>query len=348
VKPRVSVIIPTYRRNDLLANCLAALCRQSLAPDEYEVLVADNAGNAETADLVKGMSGTHAAPIIYVAAQHRRGPAAARNAGWRASRGEVLAFTDDDCVPDADWLRAGLAGIDDGADAVAGRLLMPLPERPTDYEGDAAGLANAEFVTANCLCRRNAFEAVGGFDERFTAAWREDSDLQFSLMERGFRIARADDAVVVHPIRPAAWGISLRQQSKSRFDVLLKRKHPQLYRERIPPFPVDYYGAALAIGLTALGISSGERWLATAGAVGWAALTMQFCFRRLQGTSRHPKHVGEMIVTSLLIPPLSLFWRLRGEWEFREVRPDGQGSEGGHAASHVPADGAGRPMQSPL
>jgi GT2 family glycosyltransferase len=348
VKPRVSVIVPTFRRDDLLANCLAALCRQSLPPEEYEILVADNAGSTETADLVKRMASAHAAPLTYVAAHHRRGPAAARNAGWRSSRGEVLAFTDDDCVPDAGWLRAGLAAIDDGADAVSGRLMMPLPDRPTDYERDAAGLASAEFVTANCFCRRTALEAVGGFDERFTAAWREDSDLQFSLLERGFCIQRAADAIVVHPIRPAGWGISLRQQSKSLFDVLLKRKHPRLYRERIPPFPPDYYGLALAIGMAGVGIASGQRLLAAAGAIGWAALTARFCFRRLQGTSRHPKHVGEMIITSLLIPLLSLFWRLRGEWEFRAWGPSGQGSEGGHATPHVPADGAGRPVQSAL
>jgi GT2 family glycosyltransferase len=348
VNPRVSVIVPTYRRNDLLADCLTALRHQTLPPDEYEILVADNAGSAETADLVKRMSGGHAAPIIYVAAHHRRGPAAARNAGWRASRGEVFAFTDDDCVPDANWLRAGLAAIYDGADAVSGRLIMPLPERPTDYERDAAGLASAEFVTANCFCRRTAFEAVGGFDERFTAAWREDSDLQFSLLEGGFRIERAAAAIVVHPIRPAGWGISLRQQSKSRFDVLLRRKHPRLYQKRIPPFPVDYYGIALAIGVAGAGIATGERLLEVVGAVGWAALTARFCFRRLQGTSRHPRHVGEMIVTSLLIPPLSLFWRLRGEWEFRGFGRGGQGPEGGHATSHVSADGAGRAVQSAL
>ena len=76
-------------------------------------------------------------------------------------------------------------------DAATGRVIVPLPTcRPTDYERDAAGLAKAEFVTANCFCRRSVLAAIGGFDARFTAAWREDSDLQFTLLEHGSHIGR--------------------------------------------------------------------------------------------------------------------------------------------------------------
>ena len=96
-----------------------------------------------------------------------------------------------------------------------GRIVVPVPHRPTDYERDAARLAAAEFVTANCFYRRDALAAAGGFDERFTAAWREDSDLFFTLLECGARLTHAPDAVVVHPIRPARWGVSLAQQRKS-------------------------------------------------------------------------------------------------------------------------------------
>ena len=78
------------------------------------------------------------------------------------------------------------------------------PERPTDYELDAAGLASAEFATANVFVERAALMRIGGFDERFTSAWREDSDLQFALIEAGFVLARADDAVVLIPFGPRA------------------------------------------------------------------------------------------------------------------------------------------------
>jgi len=102
----------------------------------------------------------------------RHGPAAARNLGGRAVGGPVVAFTDDDCLPEAGWLAAGLAALGGGADAATGRVIVPLLDSPTDYERDTPGLVAAEFVTANLFCRRDPLEAVGGFDERYTSAWR--------------------------------------------------------------------------------------------------------------------------------------------------------------------------------
>jgi hypothetical protein len=195
---------------------------------------------------------------------------------------------------------------------------VPLPNPPTDYERNESGLAMSEFITANCFCRRDARATVGGFDERFTTAWREDSDLFFALLEAGQRVVHAPEAAVVHPVRPGPWGISLRQQKKSQFNALLYKKHPALYRQKIQPRPPWHYyriGAAL---LAAVGAGvAGWTWLAlTAGGV-WALLTAGFCARRLCGTSHAPGHVAEMIVTSALIPPLSIYWRLRGAIRFR-------------------------------
>src|SRR5690348_17598480 len=98
---------------------------------------------------------------------------------------------------------------------------MPLPVMPTDYERNESGLERAEFITANCFVRRGVLERLSGFDESFRMPWREDSDLHFRLLEAGFRVARAEDAIVVHPVRPAPWGVSLRQQKKVVFDALL-------------------------------------------------------------------------------------------------------------------------------
>jgi hypothetical protein len=70
--------------------------------------------------------------------------------------------------------------------------------------------------------------AVGGFDERFTAPWREDSDLVVTQLECNARLVRVPEAAVVHAVRPARWGVSVRQQSKSMFSALLYKKHPVL------------------------------------------------------------------------------------------------------------------------
>jgi glycosyltransferase involved in cell wall biosynthesis len=316
---RVSVVVPTYRRPDLLARCLGALAGQDFDPAAFEVIVCDDAADPATRPRVEEFA-TGLRPVVrYLAVTGTHGPAAARNAGWRAARGAVVAFTDDDCVPEPAWLSEGVRPLesDPRLAAVTGRVVVPLGPRPTDYEKDTAGLEGAEFVTANCLCRRDVLARLGGFDERFAAAWREDSDLHFALLEAGAAVVKAPGAVVVHPVRPAPWGVSLRQQKKCLFDALLYKKHPALYRRRIRPGrPWDYYVivASLAAGAALVPWSAA----AALGAAGvWALFTGRFAARRLRQTSRAPGHVAEMLVTSALIPPLSVFWRLYGAWKFR-------------------------------
>jgi GT2 family glycosyltransferase len=281
--PVVTVVVPTCGRPELLQRCLAALEKQTLPREQYDVVVVDDSAL-------------------------RSGPAAARNRGWRQARAAIVAFTDDDTEPHPRWLENGLKAIA-AADAVCGRMIMPIPATPTDYERDAQGLERSEFVTANCFVRRALLERIGGFDEGFRMAWREDSDLHFRLLRCGARIVRAPDAVVVHPVRPAAWGVSLRQQRKVMFDALLFKKHRELYRSRIRAHPRwDYYAITAAL----LSMP-----LFPPAAVLWAVLTGRFFAQRLRGASKRPGHVLEMLVTSMLIPPLAVFWRFAGALRFR-------------------------------
>jgi glycosyltransferase involved in cell wall biosynthesis len=315
---RVSVVVPTCNRPALLERCLAALEAQDFDPAAFEVIVADDAAAPETEQQVRTRAARASCRVRYLPVSPTHGPAAARNAGWRASEGEIVAFTDDDCLPDPSWLSAGVAAFEGGVAAVSGRVVVPIPDPPTDYERDAAGLERSEFVTANCFCRLEALHAVGGFDERFLSAWREDSDLHFKILSSGGRIARATDAVVVHPVRPAPWGISLRQQRKSLFDALLYKKHPALFRDRIRKVPPwDYYLIVAALLVVLIGVLRGSHSLRLAGTIAWLALTAAFCVRRLRGTTRTPLHVAEMLVTSALIPPVAVFWRIYGALRFK-------------------------------
>jgi cellulose synthase/poly-beta-1,6-N-acetylglucosamine synthase-like glycosyltransferase len=256
--------------------------------------------------------------IVVDDGRARRGPAAARNDGWREARAPIVAFTDDDTEPAPDWLENGLAAFRGPVDAVSGRIVMPVPGTPSDYERDARGLERGEFVTANCFCRKEILEEIGGFDEHFRLAWREDSDLQFRLMQAGGRIVHEPRAVVVHPVRPAPWGVSLRQQRKVMFDALLYKKHRKLYRERIRATPRwDYYAIVSALAGASVAASLGAHALAFVLAVVWLGFTATFCVQRLHGTSHAPLHVLEVVVTSAAIPPLAVFWRLVGAVKFR-------------------------------
>jgi GT2 family glycosyltransferase len=337
---RVSVVIPTYRRAGLLARCLAALTEQTLPYDQYEVIVCDDGAESaisrskSKSDVseVQNMladwrsGGMH---VRYVAVTGHHGPAAARNRGWETAQSECIAFTDDDTLPGAHWLEEGLAALEGARSArpaavvaVAGRVVLPISNNPTDYEWDAARLADAEFVTANCFVLRSALEAIGGFDERFTLAWREDSDLQFSLLRRfgDVAIIRSERALVVHPIRPAPWGVSLRQVRKAAFNALLYKKHPTLYRERVRPLvPWRYYAMVVAGGgavvCALLDAPLGQRTFLIA----WAALVTEFSLRRLQGTRKSLSHLLEMFVTSVLLAPIAVYWRLYGAAKFRVI-----------------------------
>jgi len=282
---------------------------------DYEIIVVDDGPSAETRQLVSTWHCRSSDPRLrYTTSGKRHGPAAARNVGWRAAIGSIIAFTDDDCIPHREWLASGVRVFDDeSVHGVSGRIVMPLPSVPTDYERNAAGLENAPFATANCFYRATALAAVGGFDERFTRAWREDTDLEFALRTSEYRLVREPKAVVIHPIRPAPWGISMGFQRNNFFNALLYKKYPRLYRQRIRTDPPWRYYCTLSALLAAIvaGVA-GWHWVALAGVVMWVLLTAEFCRRRLRGTSRRPVHVWEMVVTSIVIPPLAIFWRLKG------------------------------------
>ncbi len=251
----------------------------------------------------------------------KKGPAAARNFGWRRANGVLIAFTDDDTLPDTDWLK-NLWKAYKGEKEIAftGKIKVPLSHSPTDYEKNTAGLETAAFVTANCCCTKAALQKVEGFDERFSMAWREDSDLEFKLLLHKIPIVRVADALVVHPVRQAPWGISLKEQKKGMFNALLFKKHPGLYREKIQPGPLwNYYVMVGSFLLLLIGIVTKMQWLFLIACSCWLVLLVNFIGKRLKHTSKNFSHVMEMIVTSVCIPFISVYWQLYGAWRYRVV-----------------------------
>lgn len=315
---KISVVIPTFRRPQLLTKCLQALCLQSFDTTAYEVIVVsdgpDEVTQKEVANFVlTGIS------IRFLHLPQKKGPAAARNMGWQNANGILIAFTDDDTLPDKDWL-TNIWKAYDGAAAIAftGRVKVPVSLPPTDYEKNIAGLETADFVTANCICTKKALEKVGGFDERFSMAWREDSDLEFKLMLHHIPIVRRIEAWVVHPVRQAPWGISIKEQKKSMFNALLYKKYPQLYRSKIQRHPRwEYYIMVISVLLLVIGFLVKWKWLSAIAFLCWLFLSLKFTRQRLSATSKSTGHILEMTVTSIVIPFASVYWRLYGAWKYR-------------------------------
>lgn len=318
----VSVIVPTYRRPDLLERCLRALVSQHFPRDSYEIVVCDDGRSDATRRQVgQWQRAQQDRPAIrYLAVVGEKGPAAARNMGWRNARGGIIAFTDDDTIPAPDWLGQGVQAMTASVAAVTGVTEMPLPDPPSDYERDAAGLTRSAFITANCFVRRSALETVGGFDTRYTMAWREDSDLHFALLDRGFSVQAAPLARVLHPVRPFRFAAGLGMQKKVMFDMLLRRKYPFLYRkhirDRLPSFYLYVTGSFLAAAVLAV---AGQYPLAGVAAGIWLMLTVIFFLRRLRGTRRSLQAVADLMITSICIPLLSILWRVVGLVRFQRA-----------------------------
>lgn len=317
--PVVSVVVPTYRRPRLMQRCLRAIVAQTVPAANFEILVVDDGHCDETRAAVAEVAASRpdGPAIRYLRPTDGRGPAVARNTGWRAARGAIIAFTDDDTLPEPQWLEHGERALRPGVVAVAGRVRVPVGPRPTDHERMTQGLEFAEFVTANAFVRADALRRVDGFDERFRKAWREDSDLQFRLQQIG-EVGRADDAIVVHPVRAERWGVSLRQQSNVVFDALLYKKHPDIYRARIrrvPPW--DYYVIVASTAVAFVAAAAGLPVVAGVLGLVALALVLRFAVARLRGAATTPEHVLEMLATSALIPFLSVYWRVRGALRWR-------------------------------
>lgn len=315
---KIAVVVPTYRRPGLLMRCLTALLQQDFSKAEYEIIVVSDGEDPETAEAMQAYQGCAAPAVQYLQTPVKKGPAASRNAGWKATRAKLVAFTDDDCIPQADWLRQAYEAYT-GEEVIAftGRVVVPRKEIPTDYELNVAGLETAEFVTANCVCTRKALEITGGFDERFAMAWREDSDLHFKLLEAGIPIHKIQ-ATVWHPVRPAPWGVSIKEQKKTAYNALLYRKFPVLYRQRIKAAPSwNYYGMVFFFAAGLLCLWQQLYLYSSVLLACWLSLLILFIAKRLRGTSKEAAHVTEMVVTSAVIPFVSLYWQWYGAAKFR-------------------------------
>ena len=319
----LSVIIPTYKRPQLLLKCLQSLSQQSFPAADIEVIIVTDGPDEVTKTVVENFASTHLQlPIRCIHPPQKGGPAAARNWGWKNATGELILFTDDDTLPDTNWIagyynayrKAGKREI-----AFTGKTVVPLTPLPTDYEKNTAGLETAEFITANCACSRAALEKAGGFDEQFKMAWREDSDLHFKLMAAGISILKVEEAIIVHPVRQAPWGISIREQKKGMFNALLYKSHPHLYEEKIGAKPMWNYYRMIGLALITLVFLLLQWWLAAIiSFVLWMVLVLQFAYKRLQKTSRQLHHVLEMLYTSALIPFHSVYWTLYGSIRFKK------------------------------
>jgi glycosyltransferase involved in cell wall biosynthesis len=199
--PAVTVVVPTFERAALLPRLVAALERQTVPPECFDVVVVDNASLDDTAACLAELRA--GSPLrLRTLVETRQSPAAARNTGWRSSHAPLVAFIDDDCVPEPGWLRAGIDALlaDERIGVVQGHTDKPAGaalgdwtlwrrvEGPTPY-----------FEGLNIFYRRRALERAGGFDEDI-GNYGEDAALGWAVLDAGWERGYADDALAYHDV----------------------------------------------------------------------------------------------------------------------------------------------------
>jgi exopolysaccharide biosynthesis polyprenyl glycosylphosphotransferase len=203
----ISVIIPSYNAERTLPYALRALQNQTIPRELYEIIVVDDASTDGTAAVAREFG-------VRYRIQNKEGPAAARNLGVRASRGEIILFTDSDCIPKEDWIEKMVKPFEDPQVAgVMGRYLTKQKEfcaRFTQLEFEErfrilSNFDNIDLVPSFAAAfRRAIFEQVGGFDCHYPLANNEDVELSYKIASRGYKMVFADEAIVYHR-HPATW-----------------------------------------------------------------------------------------------------------------------------------------------
>jgi HAD superfamily hydrolase (TIGR01662 family) len=237
-----------------------------------------------------------------------------------------VSFLDDDVVPAADWLaRLGddLGAAQADIAGIQGIVEVPLPtdRAPTDWERGTAGLADARWITADMTYRRCLLARVGGFDERFPRAYREDSDLALRAMAAGGRLVKGTRRVR-HPVRPTDTWTSVRQQAGNADDVLMSRLHGRDWRSAAgaPHGRRSRHLMVTGAALAAAGLGLlGRRGVAGIAAAGWLAGVAELAWARITPGPRTVAEVRRMLLTSAVIPFAVSWHTMRGTWRHRKV-----------------------------
>jgi glycosyltransferase involved in cell wall biosynthesis len=233
-RPFVSVVIPVLNGEDHLAGCLNALCRVDYPADRHEILVVDNGSTDRTAEIL----GRYPVRALH---EPRRGTSQARNRGITEATGDIVAFTDADCVPTTGWLREIANGFDDGdTGGVAGEILPYPPRTPAEkYAARIRHLSPSRYmsrevfpfaVTANLAFRREVFEVVGLLDVGSPRGGESTDFCTRFFRGTGQRLELAPRAIVFHRHRSNSWELFKQQWGYGRGHAYLYMK----YRDEIP------------------------------------------------------------------------------------------------------------------
>ena len=225
----ISIVVPARNAAGTIGGCVQSLLEQSVPRERYEVIVVDDGSTDETRQLVE-RSGATLIP------QAQEGPAAARNKGVSVSKGDIVLFTDADCVPEANWVAEMVRSFEDGEIAGVkgvyrtrqGGIIPRFVQ--CEYEERYEQMAKQRWIdfidTYSAGYRREIFLAEGGFDTRYPSASVEDQEFSFRLAERGHKMVFNPRAVVYHQHPATLTAYFTRKFNIGYWKVMVLRRHP--------------------------------------------------------------------------------------------------------------------------
>lgn len=228
-KTLVSVVVPTHNRKELLEKCLNSLFNQTYPREKYEVIVVDDGSNDGTEKLVKKFSRKAICRLRYFK-QEKLGPAKARNLGIKNAKEEVVAFIDDDCIANEDWLGHLIKCFDNGVAGIEGKVLSM--EDKTPFTHQVENLRGGLYLTANIAYKKELLLEVGLFDESFPNPAGEDWDLVFRILKARYKIKFCERAIVTHISIKCHLSDVIRDTmiEWSAIDIVYER-YPELFKE---------------------------------------------------------------------------------------------------------------------
>lgn len=291
--PRISVIVPTRGGEQLLARCLSALQEQEDVGGGYEVILVDDGSERPLEALA------HAHGARYVR-QDPLGPAAARNAGAAAARGEILAFTDADCAPRPAWLQELTRPFEDpqvvGVKGTYQTWQHAFVPRFVQHEYEAkyrrmARQEQIDFVdTYSAAYRREVFLENGGFESAFPVPSVEDQEFSFRLARKGYKMVFAPGAVVEHTHDETLWDYIRRKFNIGYWKAFLLRWLPEKTFSDSHTLPVQRW-QILLLGLAFTALAAGifwppALWLALAALTAFFIIDLPYIVHLLRGDVR--------------------------------------------------------------
>lgn len=224
----ISIVLATYNRVELLKHQIDCLLNQSFDDKHFEIIIINDGSTDETEVYVKSLMNEY--PQISYFLQNNKGPAAARNLGVSHAKGEIIAFTDDDCLASTDWLQ-NIYNIFKDLEilAIQGRtlsdktIITPMTHQVINEFGDTS------IPTCNAAYRKNVFLKAGGFDEGFPFQ-NEDADLAWRVREMG-KVIFAPEVLMIHPPRTDSFTKNAKKMKNYISEFMLFHKNPQLYKK---------------------------------------------------------------------------------------------------------------------